>query len=115
MRLFMANTYTQLYTHLVFAVKFRQALIQPGFREETERYMTGLLQNKGHKLLAIYSMPHHAHILIGQYPAQALSPTVNVLKTETTNFIKEKRSARLNSNGKAVLGRFHILAVNWTM
>ncbi len=87
----MANTYTQLYTHLVFAVKYRQALIRPSFREETERYMTGLLQQKGHKLLAIYLMPDHAHILIGQNPALSLSETVNVLKTETTNFIKDKR------------------------
>ncbi|MDX1907703.1 MAG: hypothetical protein SF053_11765 [Bacteroidia bacterium] len=36
----MPNTYTQLYTHLVFAVKNRQALIKSDFREETERYMT---------------------------------------------------------------------------
>ncbi len=87
----MANTYTQLYIHLVFAVKHRQALIKPEFREETERYMTGILQNKKHKLLAIYLMPDHAHILIGANPAISLSDTVQVLKTETTNFIKEKR------------------------
>jgi REP element-mobilizing transposase RayT len=87
----MANTYTQLYTHLVFAVKFRQSLIQPVFREETERYMTGILQNKKHKVLAIYLMPDHAHVLIGQNPSLALSDTVQVLKTETSNFIKEKK------------------------
>jgi len=87
----MANTYTQLYTHLVFAVKYRQALILPAFREETERYMTGILQHKKNKVLAIYLMPDHAHILIGQNPALALSDTVQVLKTETTNFIKEKK------------------------
>ncbi len=87
----MANTYTQLYIHLVFAVKFRQALIMPHFREETERYMTGLLQNRKHKLLAIYLMPDHAHVLIGQNPAGSLSDLVQILKTETTNFIKEKR------------------------
>ncbi len=86
----MANTYTQLYTHLVFAVKYRQSLIKPSFREETERYMTGILQHKKHKLLAIYLMPDHAHILIGANPAISLSDTVQVLKTETTNFIKEK-------------------------
>lgn len=87
----MPNTYTQLYTHLVFAVKNREALIQPSFREEIERYMTGILQNKKHKMLAIYLMPDHAHILIGQNPTTSLSDTVQVLKTETSNFIKEKR------------------------
>ena len=87
----MANTYTQLYIHLVFAVKYRQALIKPSFREEVERYMTGIIQKKKHKLLAIYLMPDHAHILIGQNPNITLSETVNVLKTETNNFIKEKK------------------------
>ena len=87
----MPDTYTQLYIHLVFAVKYRQALIQPHFREETERYMTGILQNRKHKLLAIYLMPDHAHVLIGANPSVSLSETVKVLKTESTNFIQEKR------------------------
>jgi len=86
----MANTYTQLYIHLVFAVKYRQSLIKPAFREEIERYMTGILQRKKHKLLAIYLMPDHAHIMIAANPAISLSDTVQVLKTESTNFIKEK-------------------------
>jgi REP element-mobilizing transposase RayT len=86
----MANTYTQLYTHLVFAVKHRQALIASEHRIEIEKYMTGILQAKKHKLLAIYLMPDHAHILIGQNPALSISETAQVLKTETSNFIKEK-------------------------
>lgn len=86
----MADTYTQLYTHLVFAVKHRQALLLPFFREETQQYMTGVLQKKNHKLLAIYLMPDHAHILIGVNPGLSISETVQVLKTETSNFIKDK-------------------------
>ena len=87
----MANTYTQLYTHIVFAVKYRQSLILPSFRDATEKYMTRILQNKKHKLLAIYLMQDHAHILIGQNPNLALSESINVLKTESTNFINENR------------------------
>jgi REP element-mobilizing transposase RayT len=102
----MANTYTQLYTHLVFAVKHRQSLIKPEFREETERYMTGLLQNKKHKLIAIYLMPDHAHILIGANPAISLSETIQVLKTETTNFIKEKRFTSFRFNWQEGFGAF---------
>ena len=102
----MPNTYTQLYTHLVFAVKNRQALIKPEFREEIERYMTGILQNKKHKLLAIYLMPDHAHILIGANPAISLSETVQVLKTETTNFIKEKRFMPFRFNWQEGFGAF---------
>ena len=102
----MPNTYTQLYTHLVFAVKNRQALIKTEFREETERYMTGILQNKKHKLLAIYLMPDHALILIGANPAISLSDTVQVLKTETTNFIKEKHFTPFRFNWQEGFGAF---------
>ncbi len=102
----MANTYTQLYIHLVFAVKHRQCLIRPDFREEVEKYMTSILQNKKHKLLAIYLMPDHAHILIGQNPSHALSSTVNVLKTETTTFIKEKKFTPFNFQWQDGYGAF---------
>lgn len=49
----MPNTYTQLHIHLIFAVKNRDAAIKPVFREEIERYMTGVLQGNNHKMLAI--------------------------------------------------------------
>lgn len=87
----MPNTYTQLHIHLIFAVKNRDAVIKPMFREEIERYMTGVLQGNNHKLLAMYLMPDHAHILIGLNPAISISDTVRLLKTETTHFIKSKK------------------------
>jgi putative transposase len=102
----MPNTYTQLYTHLVFAVKNRDALIKPEFREETERYMTSIIQHKKHKLLAIYLMPDHAHLLIGTNPAVALSETVKLLKVETTKFIKEKRFIPFHFSWQEGFGAF---------
>lgn len=102
----MPNTYTQLYIHLVFAVKYRQSLIKAESREEIERYITGILQNKKHKLLAIYLMPDHAHILIGLNPAISLSDTVQVLKTESTNFINEKGFTEIPFNWQEGFGAF---------
>ena len=68
--------------------------------------MTGILQNKKHKLLAIYLMPDHAHILIGQNPSISLSETVSVLKTETTNFIKEKGFSSFHFTWQEGFGAF---------
>ena len=102
----MANTYTQLHIHLVFAVKYRQSLIHPSFREEIERYMTGILQNKGHKLLAIYLMPDHTHILIGLNPKLSISQTVQVLKTETTKFIKDRELTKHKFQWQEGFGAF---------
>lgn len=40
------NTYTQLYVHIVFAVKGRQPLIPKQDKAELHRYITGIITNK---------------------------------------------------------------------
>jgi len=45
----MANTYTQLYIHFVFAVKYRAAVIQPEWEERLHKYITGIVQSNHHK------------------------------------------------------------------
>ena len=64
----MANTCTQIHIHLVFAVKNRDALISSSWRDELEKYMTEIIQKHKYKLLAIYAMRDHVHILIGYNP-----------------------------------------------
>jgi len=49
----MANTFTQIYLHIVFAVQNRITLIKPEWKEELYKYITGIVKNNGHKLLAI--------------------------------------------------------------
>jgi putative transposase len=93
----MPNTYSQIYIQVVFAPEARQCLIQKEHKEELQKYVTGIVSNHGHKLLAINSMPDHIHILIGLRPAMALSDLVREVKADSTNFINEKRW---------VLGRF---------
>ena len=39
----MANTYTQIYLHVVFAVEGRQSLIMPEHNDELQKYITGNL------------------------------------------------------------------------
>ncbi len=87
----MAGTFGQFYVHLIFTPKHRANLIRESFREELQKYMTGIVQGKKHKVLAIYCMPDHVHILIGLKPYQALSELVQVLKKEATNFINDKK------------------------
>ena len=65
-------TYTQLYIHYVFAVKYRKAIIQPIWKERLHQYIAGTLQNNGHKLLAINSMPNHLHFFVGLNPKQSI-------------------------------------------
>ena len=87
----MHNTYTQLHIQLVFAVKYRAALIQKDWKERLHKYITGILQSNNHKLLQINSMPDHIHILIGLRPNQSLAALVQNIKTESTKWIKEQK------------------------
>ncbi|MEY4875506.1 MAG: family transposase [Bacteroidota bacterium] len=87
----MANTYTQIHLHLVFAVKFRAAAIHKDWKERLHQYITGIIQNNNHKLLQINSMPDHIHILIGMRPTQSVSALVQNVKTESTKWIKENK------------------------
>ena len=45
----MADTYTQLYIHIVFSVKGRQPLILKEYKDELHKYITGIITNKKHK------------------------------------------------------------------
>ena len=87
----MADTYTQLYVHIVFSVKGRQALIPKHHKSELHKYITGIITNKGQKLIQINSMPDHIHILIGITPNVALSSLVKDIKVNSTRFINQKR------------------------
>ena len=90
----MANTYSQIYIQMVFAVKGRQSLIQKSWKDELYKYMTGILRNKGQKLLAINGMPDHIHIFIGQKPNITTSSLVKDIKVASNEFINDKRWVR---------------------
>ena len=87
----MANTYTQIYLHVVFAVSGRACVIAEARREELQKYMTGIVTRKGQKLIAIYSMPDHTHVLLGLKPNIASSDLIGDIKTASTNHINERR------------------------
>jgi len=94
----MANTFTQIYIQVVFAVEGRQNLIRPIHKDELCKYITGVIRNRNQKLIAINGMADHLHILIGMNPDIALSDLVRDIKANSSIFINEK---------KWVMGRFH--------
>ncbi|MYB64954.1 IS200/IS605 family transposase [Candidatus Poribacteria bacterium] len=86
----MADTYTQLYIHIVFAVKGRQHLIPKQHKEALHQYITRIITNKKQTLIRINSMPDHIHILIGMKPDIALSDLVRDIKANSSKFINKK-------------------------
>lgn len=86
----MANTYTQIYIQVIFAVECRQSLIASEHKEELHKFITGIVRNDGQKLIEINSMPDHMHILMGLKPDVALSGLVRVIKANSSRFVNEK-------------------------
>ena len=71
----------------------RLSLIRDEHKEEIYKYVTGIVRNDGHKLIAINGMADHVHILLGLKADMALSDLVRDIKSNSTNFINERRFA----------------------
>lgn len=89
--LIMPNTYTQIHIQYVFAVKNRTALINRSWKSELEKYITGIVQNQGHKMLQIICQPDHIHLLIGLRPNISISELAQKIKVESSIWIKEQK------------------------
>lgn len=86
----MANTYTQIYIQIIFAVKGRQNLIPKEHRDELHRFITGIVSNRGQKLFSIFAMPDHIHLLVSISPNNLISDLVRDIKAGSSKFINEK-------------------------
>lgn len=102
----MANTYTQCYFHLVFAVKNRDALIKNDWKDQLEMYITAIVQKHKHKLLAIGSMPDHIHIFIGYNVNHLIPELVEEIKTSTSAWIKERKLSNFRFEWQKGYGAF---------
>ena len=87
----MGDTYVQAYFHLVFAVQNRKALIQKSWKGRLEKYITGIVQNNGHKLISIGAERDHIHIFIGYNLNQIIPDLVEKIKTSSNQFINKER------------------------
>lgn len=102
----MANTYTQIYIQIVFAVKGRQNLISKQNREELHKFITGIVTNRNQKLFAVFAMPDHVHILVSIGPTVLISDLIRDIKAASSKFINEKGWMRGKFNWQEGYGAF---------
>jgi REP element-mobilizing transposase RayT len=102
----MSGTFSQIYIQTVFAVKNRESLIRPEWESDLYKYITGIVQNKGQKMLAINGTNNHIHIFIGMKPTSCLSDLIREIKKSSNTFRKEKRFTRYNFQWQEGYGVF---------
>jgi putative transposase len=100
------GNYIEIYVHIVFAVKKRKALIAPEWEEELFRYITGTVQNLGHKMIVINGMPDHIHFLIDMDPRMNVSEIVREVKRSSTDMIRKKKYTEVPFNWQKGFGAF---------
>ena len=84
------GVFTQLYTQLVFAPKYRERLLKKEIRPEVFSYISGIITNRKNKSIIINGMLDHIHILIGLNPNDKISDLVGTIKKSSSTFINEK-------------------------
>ncbi len=102
----MANTYTKLYIQTVFAVENRMSLIRSDWKEELNKYITGIIQNKKHKLIAINSVSDHIHIFIGMKPVQSVSDLLKDIKENSSKWINSQKLVKGKFKWQSGFGAF---------
>jgi REP element-mobilizing transposase RayT len=102
----MANTYTQIHIHGIFAVKYRDAVISKNWVDDLYKYITGIVQNNGHKLLSIGGIADHVHLLFGMRPNQSLSDLMQDIKGNSSRWINENKFVRGHFSWQEGYGAF---------
>lgn len=87
----MSNTYTQIHIQCVFAVKYRDAVINRSWKERLHKYIIAIVNNNGHKALSINSMPDHLHLFFGMRPKQSLSDLMQLVKGDSSEWINKQK------------------------
>lgn len=90
----MANTYTQIYLHVVFSVKGRQNLIAKTWKDELHKYICGIVSGKEQKVYAIGGVADHIHILLSIKPNISLSDLVRDIKANSSKWVNENGSIK---------------------
>lgn len=83
----MANTYSRIYLHLVFAVKNREAFLPSLIRPRVHAFIGGIVNNLGHKLIAVGGTDNHVHLLIEYNLTKLIPDLMREVKSSSTKFI----------------------------
>jgi len=86
----MANTYHQIYLHIIFAVKYREAVIKQEWRSELFGVIGNLINENSGKTIIINGVEDHVHCLVGLKPVISVSELMKAVKAKTSKYINDK-------------------------
>jgi REP element-mobilizing transposase RayT len=109
----MANTYAKIYFHIVFTVKNRQSLIHKNIQDELYKYITGIISNRGQKLMIINGYRDHVHLLLGCTTSFRLDEMVREIKEHSSKWINSRKFLRGKFNWQSGYAAFSVASWNY--
>ena len=102
----MANTYTQMNIHAVFAVKGRENLLRDDFRAELFKYISGIIEGIGLYPLAVNGYYDHVHVFFELNTTLSVSKSIQQIKNNSTRWINERNLTSKTFKWQAGYGAF---------
>ena len=85
----MANTYHQIYLQTVFAVKYRNAVIETSWRSQLFGVVGNLINETNCKTIIVNGVEDHVHCFMGLKPAVSVSDLMKSIKTKLSKYIND--------------------------
>lgn len=87
----MANTYHQIYIQTVFAVKYRNAVLDKAWRSQLFGVIGNLINETGCKTLIVNGVEDHVHCLVGLKPAVPVSELMKTVKAKASKYVNDHK------------------------
>jgi putative transposase len=85
----MANTYHQIYLQVIFAVKYREAVIKQDWQSNLFGVIGNLINDVGCKTIIVNGVEDHVHCLIGLKPSVSVSEMMQAVKGKSSKYIND--------------------------
>ncbi len=87
----MANTYHQVYLQIVFAVKYRAAVLDKAWRSRVFGVMGNLINETNCKTIIVNGVEDHVHCFVGLRPAVSISELMKIVKAKSSKYINDHK------------------------
>ncbi len=87
----MANTYHQIYVQTVFAVKYRNAVIDMAWRSQLFGVIGNLINESTCKTIIVNGVEDHVHCFLGLKPAVSVSELMKTVKAKSSKYINDHK------------------------
>jgi putative transposase len=85
----MANTYHQIYLQTIFAVKYRNAVIDKKWKGQLLGVIGNLINERSCKTIIVNGVEDHVHCFIGLKPVVSVSELMKTVKAKSSKYVND--------------------------